>query len=133
IDATGTGDITESGELWAYSMDTHCACTPAIANGLAFITDCRGVVHCVDADTGAPYWTHELSDEIWASTLVADGKVYAVSRGRDFCVFAAAKEKQVLAEIKLPQRTASTPVAANGVLYVATMDRLYAIQESGGQ
>ena len=51
------------------------------------------------------------------------------SRRRDFWIFAADREKKVLAEIKLDSAIAATPVAANGVLYVATMKKLYALQK----
>jgi outer membrane protein assembly factor BamB len=128
IDATQTGDITSSGELWSYPLQKHCVSTPSIADGLVYVGDCAGNVHCVDAQTGQPYWTHDLSGEIWGSTLVADGKVYVGTRGRVFCVLAAGKEKGVLSEVKLDAPIASTPVAANGVLYVATLKTLYAVE-----
>ncbi len=130
VDATQTGDITETGEIWSYPMDSHSPSTPAIADGLVFVTDCRGVVHCLDAETGEPYWTHELRREIWGSPLVADGKVYVGSRGRDFVILAASKEKDVLFSVTFDAPINSTPVAANGTLYVATMDTLYAIAET---
>lgn len=126
IDATGTGDITRKGERWTYPLVRHCMSTPSIANGLVFITDCGRMVHCVDAETGKPYWTHKTVGEIWASTLVADGKVFVASRRGDFWVFAASREKKLLSRIELGP-ISSTPTTANGVLYVATMDRLYAI------
>jgi len=28
------------------------------------VTDCRGLVHCIDAETGAPCWTHKLRRDI---------------------------------------------------------------------
>lgn len=128
IDATKQGDITEAGPLWSYEMHHHCTSTPAIANGLVFVADCSGLLHCVDAETGAGVWTHEIGGEIWGSALVADGKVYIGSIKRNFCVLAATREKQVLHTVKFPANIASTPVAANGVLYVNTLDTLYALK-----
>lgn len=127
IDATRTGDVTHSGELWSYPVERHCCSTPSIWNGLVFVGDCGGNLHCVDAETGTPYWTHKLRKEIWGSTLVADGKVYVGSRHGDFVIAAAEKEKRVLATVQFDAPIASTPAAANGVLYVATLERLYAI------
>lgn len=129
IDATQRGDITATGARWSFEMAQHCVSTPAIAEGLLFVTDCAGLVHCLDAETGTEYWSHELKKECWGSALVADGKVYAGSMGGDFCVLAASKEKQVLATIKLDSATASTPAAANGVLYVTTLNQLYALKD----
>ncbi len=133
IDAAQTGDVTATAELWTYPLELHACSTPAIAGGLVFVTDCRGLLHCVDAETGAPCWTHELKREMWGSALVADGKVYVGSQGRDFYVFALSKEKQVLFSTEFDAPINSTPVAANGVLYVATMRRLYAIAETKTQ
>jgi outer membrane protein assembly factor BamB len=130
IDATQSGDVTKTAELWSYPLVKHCSSTPSIADGLVFVADCGGMLHCVDAETGQPYWTHDLGREVWGSTLVADGKVYVGTRGREFWVLAASKEKQVLSTIKFGGTMASTPVAANGVLYVSTLEHLFAIKEA---
>ncbi len=131
IDATKTGDITESGALWKYPVERHCCSTPAIADGLVFVGDCKGVLHCVDAESGKAYWTHDVGREIWGSALVADGKVYVGSRSGDFAILAAAKEKRLLHAVKFDSAVATTPVAANGVLYIATLKRLFAIEAGG--
>ena len=43
-------------------------------------------------------------------------------------VAGATKEKQIIAEVKLDGPIYSTPVAANGVLYIASQKNLYAFQ-----
>jgi outer membrane protein assembly factor BamB len=129
IDTTQSGEITETGEIWSYELARHCCATPAVFDGLVFVGDCRGQVHCVDARTGKPYWVHRMRREVWGSSLVADGKVYVGSRAGDFAILAAGREKRVLAETQFDGSIASTPVAANGVLYVATLKRLYAIDQ----
>jgi outer membrane protein assembly factor BamB len=129
IDATKTGDITQSGEIWSYRLERHVVASPTIHDGLVFIADCGRTVHCVDAETGQPYWTHEIRGEVWASPLVADGKVYLGTRSGTFWVFAASKEKKILDSVELVIPISATATAANGVLYVATMSRLYALQK----
>jgi len=130
IDASGAGDITKTGEVWSYPLNQHCCSTPSIADGLVYVADCGRTVHCVDAETGKPYWTHETKGAIWASTLVADGKVYVGTRRKDFWILAAGKEKRVLCSVELDGAMSSTPTAANGVLYIVTANRLYAVQEA---
>ncbi|MGH7967420.1 MAG: PQQ-binding-like beta-propeller repeat protein, partial [Limisphaerales bacterium] len=127
IDAARTGEITTNGLVWSYTLQKHVMCTPAISDGMVFIADCGRLFHCVDAETGKPCWTHEIAGEAWASPLVADGKVYIGTRSGKFYVFAASREKKLLSEIDLGNPISSTAAAANGVLYVATMNRLYAI------
>ena len=130
IDASKTGNITDYGEVWSYPLERHCCSTPAVYDGLVFVADCGRQVHCVDADTGRPYWTHETKGEIWGSTLAADGKVYIGTRRRDFWVLAASRNKRVISSIELDSPMNSTPVVANSVLYIATMKKLYAVKRS---
>jgi outer membrane protein assembly factor BamB len=130
IRAAGTGDITDSATVWSYPVQRHCCSTPAVYNGLVFVADCAGLIHCVDAETGRPYWTHDAKGDIWASTLVADGKVYVGTRRGRFWILAADKEKRVISSISLDSPVHGTAVAANGVLYVATMKKLYAVAAS---
>jgi len=128
IDATQTGNATGSALKWAYPLARHSMSTPAVAGGRVFVGDSGRRVHCVDAETGRPYWTHEVNGEVWASPLVADGKVYFATRNGDVLVFQATREKTLLSGIDLGDAISGSPVAANGVLYVTTMTRLYALR-----
>jgi len=130
IDATKTGEITTSGLIWSYPLERHVMSTPALSGSLLFIADCGRKFHCLDADTGKSYWTHEIKGEAWASPLIADGKVYLGTRSGTFYVFEAQKEKKVLSTVEIGAPISATATAANGVLYIATMTRLYAVKES---
>ena len=66
---------------------------------------------------------------IWGSTLVADGKVYVGNETGTLSVLAAGKQKKVLAAIDFKEPIYSTPVAADGTLYVATQSKLYALRQ----
>jgi outer membrane protein assembly factor BamB len=127
IDASKTGDITGKGEIWSAELERHSFATPAISNGLVYVTDGGKNLHCIDAENGNSYWTHQFQMDTWASVLVADEKVYVGSKGRDYWVLSDSKEKEVLHSVQLDSPIHSTSVAANGVLYVGTMKRLYAI------
>jgi len=123
-------DATNSREIWSYELTKgHCCSTPSVHDGMVFVADCEGYIHCVDAKTGQPYWTHDTGNGIWASTLVADGKVYIGTRRGNFWAFAAEKDKKVISSIKLDSPINGSPVAANGVLYIATMKKLYAVKQ----
>ena len=130
IDATKTGDITTSGLVWSCPLEKHVLSTVAIHDGLLFIADCGRTFRCLDAETGKPYWTHEIKGDVWASPLVADGKVYLGTRSGAFYVFAADKEKKVLSSLELGTPISATATAANGTLYVATMSHLFALRSA---
>ncbi len=127
IDATKKGNITGNGEIWSFTMDNHSGSTPAISDGLIYVTDCGKNLHCLDAEDGKLYWTHKLKMDSWSSALVADKKIYVGSRGSDFWILEAGKSLKVLDNKLLDSPIHSTPVAANGVLYISTMNKLYAI------
>ncbi|MGI8965416.1 MAG: PQQ-binding-like beta-propeller repeat protein, partial [Limisphaerales bacterium] len=124
IDATKTGDITTNGLVWSYPLEKHVLSTPAVYDGSVFIADCGRTMHCVDGETGTPFWTHELKGDVWASPLVADGKVYLGTRSGALWIFAASKEKKILATIETGNPINATATAANGVVYIASMNRL---------
>jgi len=131
IDATKTGDITKSGLVWSYDLVKHCCSTPSIYNDMVFIADCGGFVHCIDANTGKAFWRYDTGGEMWASTLVVDGKVFVGNRRRKMFVFAAQKQMELLAEIKVDSPVDASPIAANKTLYIATHRTLYAIAQTG--
>ncbi len=133
IDATGTGDVTETGLIWSQSLDKHSFCTPAISDGLVFVTDYGRHIHCLDAETGESYWSERTRAPELSSPLVADGKVYMGTKGGKLLVFAADKQKEVLGTVDLDGPVIATPVAANGTLYVATFKTLYAVCDGAKQ
>lgn len=129
IDATQQGDITATAERWSYSIPRQSTATPAILNGLVFVTDDAGHVHCVDAETGEGYWTHRLGRSIWGSALGAGDRIYVGARDGAFAIIAADKTKNVLFETRFPDEINGTPAADNGLLFVNTLTRLYAISD----
>jgi outer membrane protein assembly factor BamB len=102
--------------------------TPAIRDGLVFVGDTGGVFHCVDAETGRAHWTHETHGVIWASPLVADGKVYAVNQRGKVSIFEVSSLKNLVGEIQLQGPINASPAAANSILYITTMTRLFALK-----
>lgn len=127
IAATNISGTTNTAELWSYALEKHVLSTPAVWDGMVFISDCGRKMHCVDAGSGKPVWTHDIKGEVWASPLAADGKVYLGTREGEFYVFAAAREKQLLHHTHLGDKISATATAANKTLFVATMSHLYAL------
>ena len=127
IDPTKTGDITESGRVWHYDKIRRSISTVAVADGLIYAADFSGFLHCLDAATGTPHWTFDMLAAVWGSPLVADGKVFLGDEDGDVVVLQAGKALKQLAETNMGSAVYSTPVAANGALYIMNTSRLFSI------
>ena len=127
IDATKRGDITKGGAIWSYDKIHRSLSTAAIANGLVFIPDYSGFMHCLDAETGKPYWVYDTKSHIWGSPMVADGKVHFGTEDGDFVILEAGKTMKEIAKIDTRSPIYNTPVAANGTIFLATHTHMFAI------
>ena len=129
IDATGEGDITETGAVWHRGdEDFHrTMSTVAIEDGLLYIADLSGFVYCLDANTGEHHWTYDTFAAIWGSTFVADGKVYIGDEDGDLAILKTGKKKELIFETNMGSAVYTTPVAKDGVLYIASRNTLFAI------
>ncbi len=105
--------------------------TAAVHDGLAWIAEERGYLHCLDAKTGQRHWEHDLLADIWGSPFWVEGKIYLGSGDGEMVIFEHGKNKKELAKVSMEERIDGTPVVANGVLYVMTKSRLYAIAKGG--
>ena len=91
-----------------------------------------GLLHCLDAQTGTEYWVHDLKAQTLCPPYWVDGKVYLGDESGKVTVFLHGKEKKVLAvngNVRGWKVEWTSPVAANGVLYLVTLNpcRLWAI------
>jgi len=129
IDATRTGDITTKRLVWSYPLQKHVMSTPAVCDGLVFIADCGRTFHCVDAETGKPYWTHEVTAKLGPRRWSPTARSISARAAAASIYSPPAKKRQCSAPSRLGQPISSTATAANGVLYVATMNRLYAVRQ----
>ena len=131
-------DNPNSAAIWHYvganpkdfeeTMHRTCG-TVAIKDDLLFVADFSGVVHCLDSKTGTAHWTHDMLAASWASPLIADGKVYIGDEDGDILIFELSPEKKEIAEINVGSAVYTTPIAANGRLYIANRNRLFCFEE----
>lgn len=122
-------DVTKAARKWNYTGVNRSISTPSVVDGLIYIGDYAGWIHCLDAETGKLQWKHDSFSHIWGSTLVADGKVFIGNEDGIVTVLKQGKEMKVLAEVEMPGSIFSSPIYANGVLYVMTGSNLYAIEK----
>jgi len=126
IAADGQGDVTATARVWQYLGIGRTLSTVSLADGLVYAAEHAGKIHCLDAATGSLVWAYDTREEIWSSTLVADGKVFVGTR-RGLTILAAVRERRHLADVRLGTPVWSVPTAANGTLFVASQKNLWAV------
>jgi outer membrane protein assembly factor BamB len=129
IDPTKRGDITKTGLVWHYDKIRRSISTGAIHQGILYYADFSGFLHALDAKTGQVFWVHDMLAAIWGSPMVIGGNVYLGDEDGDVAVLKAGKEKKLLGEMNMGSSVYSTPVPANGTLYIANRNQLFAIAE----
>jgi outer membrane protein assembly factor BamB/HEAT repeat protein len=127
ISPNGQGDVTESGRLWTSREVGRVVGTPIVKDGLLYVGDLGGTVHCLDAATGAHLWKHETIDAIWGSLLLAGDRLYVGNAGGFMTVLRAGRRKELLAEIEMDAPLYSRPAVVGDALYLASASRLYLI------
>lgn len=143
-------DNPNSAAIWHYSLSDNNADgeidfeeemhrsigTCAIKDDVLYIADFSGLVHCLDAN-GTPdgkavvHFTYDMLAQSWGSALIADGHVYIGDEDGDVSVFEFGPENiEPIEEVNMGSSVYSTPVAANGKLFISTKDKLFCIEKS---
>lgn len=133
-----------------FEEEMHRSCgTVAIKNDLCYIADFSGLFHCLDAKTGAVHWTYDMLAAAWGSPLIVENHVYIGDEDGDVSIFNLSGDPRVaMKEIdgelhpintnedfevtNMGSSVYSTPIVANGVLYISDKDNLFAIAAGPG-
>jgi len=113
--------------VWKYTDVGRTISTVSVADDLVYVAEYAGLIHCLDANTGKLYWKHDSFSRIWGSTLVVGGKVLLGNEDGDLLILDHGKGKPTVKTMDMGAPVYSSPVVANGTLYVATQTHLYAI------
>jgi len=103
--------------------------SPVANDKYLFLSTSYGTVVCYDAQTGTKYWEKEFNNSIYASPVIAEGKVYMLDRTGIMHIFKADKEYVSLGEPSLGEKSACTPAFTNGHIYLRGDKNLYCIGE----
>ena len=127
VSPNGQGDVTNSRGLWTSRKTGRVVGTPVFIDGLLYVGDLGGMVHCLDAATGATIWTHDLKAPIWGCLLAAKDRLYAGNTDGVMTILQTGRRKKELARIEMDAPLYSRPALDGGSLYLATAGRLYRI------
>jgi outer membrane protein assembly factor BamB/HEAT repeat protein len=132
ISPNGQGDVTESRLLWTSRDVGRVVGTPIAKDGLLYVGDLGGTIHCLDAATGAQVWKHETNEAIWGSLLMAGDRLYVGTVDGSMIVLRGGRKKQLLGQIQMDAPIYTPPALIGDALYLATAIRLYLIAATPG-
>jgi outer membrane protein assembly factor BamB len=128
IDASKTGDITKTGEVWHLDGLAAGYASPAIANGRLYVPVNSGKLHAIDAKTGKEVWVHDLGTVMKGSpTVTADGVIYVGEVNGRFHILKDEGNKAASLDVTQFERPDNmvveifgSPAVANGRVYFLT-------------
>ena len=134
IDATGTGDVTKTNEVWRVDGVLAGSSSPAMLDGRLYVADNAAKLHAIDAATGRVLWRHSVGTALKASPVVVDGKIFLGILNSRFCILQPSDSGcEVVCEVTFPSQDGTvvdlngSAAIANGRIYFATRDELYCI------
>ncbi len=127
INPNGQGDVTGSRLLWTSRDVGRVVGTPIVKDGLLYVGDLGGTIHCLDAATGAHVWRHETNEPIWGSLLLAGDRLYVGNEDGGMTVLRAGRRKEVLGQMAMDAPIYSAAAQSGDSLFVVTSTRLYLI------
>jgi len=118
-------------EIWSYYSNGPIRSSPYIAEGHVFIGSDDAYLHAVNALTGRRAWRADAGAPIRSSPLMVGDFVYfGTEMGDLFCIDLRGNVKW---RFKAKRAITSTPVHANGIIYVSSVDTLmYALDAKSG-
>lgn len=131
VRAGGRGDVTSSHRTWTLNKGSNVPSPLLHEKHLYWLHENLGIFYCADAPTGKLVFEERLDNAgpFYGSPILADGKIYAVTRnGRGF-VLAAKPQFEKLARNELGDRSSfdASPCVDRNRLLVRSDRFLYCI------
>jgi outer membrane protein assembly factor BamB len=132
VKAGGKGDVSDTHVLWRSSKGPNAA-SPVYHDGYLYWTsESGGVLYCQEAATGKTTEQRLGPDvgRIWASPILAGGKLYFVSQFKGTYVVAARPKFELLAHNVIaddPSRTNGSLAVSDGQIFLRNDSHLYCI------
>lgn len=127
----GSGDVTSTHRLWMIQKGSNVASPVLHGDHLYWINESSGIAFCAEAKTGKIVYEERVegASQTYASPVVADGKIYYVSRNGRTAVVAAKPQFERLALNDFGDRSTfnASPAVAGGRLFVRSDHHLYCL------
>lgn len=134
IDATGTGDVTKTHEVWRLDVFGAGYASPALHDGRLYALDNSANLVALDAKTGEKYWERKLGRVAKGSPVWADGKIFVSEVNGNFWVLKPGDRScEVLSQLTFVSTDgadmdiAGSAAIAYGRIYFMTREAAYCV------
>ena len=127
----GRGDVTDTHKLWQADVGAN-VCSPVVHDGhLYWVSDRNGTAYCLSLTDGSVKYSERAAPRPYASALLADRRLYVVTRNGGTLVFTAKPQFEQLALNKLEDQSTfnASVIAYNGALILRSDENLYCIKK----
>jgi outer membrane protein assembly factor BamB len=127
-----SGD-SEAEILWNYRKNIPEISTPVVHDGVLYMVE-DGIVTSLDTKTGELIKRDRMTEgspKVYASPVIADGKVYLGTLEGEMVVLKAGGEWTPLSTVDLGAEIWASPAVSDGSLYVRTRGKLYNFGAAG--
>ncbi len=121
------GGGVEAQEVYRVSKTAPHVPTPLVFDRWMFLWTDRGIVSCVDHQTGKLIWQKRVGGNYFSSPICINGKLYNVDRDGEVVVVAASAQYQLLGRSQLNETILSTFAVGDGRLYAHTESHLISL------
>ena len=130
--ANGSGDIQDTDNVvWTRSRDTPDVASPLLSgNRLYFYKEKTGILSCVNATTGEPFYSLKRVPGIsrtYASPVAAGGYVFLSGRSGNITVIKDADKFEVVSTNSMDETVDATPALVDNELFIRGERHLFCI------
>jgi len=127
----GRGDVTDTHKLWQADVGAN-VCSPVVHDGhLYWVSDRNRTAYCLSLADGLVKYSERVGPQPYASALLADGRLYIVTRNGGTLVLAAKPQFEQLALNKLEDGSTfnASAIVCNATLILRSDENLYGIKK----
>ena len=131
VRAGGRDDVTKTHTVWRKNFGSYVTSPVLLGDHLYWVSD-RGIAYCAKTSDGEQVYQQRLSDagQLYSSVVVANGRLFAVSRENGTYVYPAKPEFESVARNSLDADAGTcnaTPAFSDGQMFLRSDRYLYCI------
>lgn len=126
VKAGGKGEVSE---IWRARVGANVTSPVVYKDHLYWVSDRNTTAYCLKLSDGEVVYQKRVASQPYASSVIADGKIYVVTRRAGTIVLAAKPDFEELAQNKLTDHSQfnASPIVSAGKIYLRSDENLYCV------